>query len=415
MNGTSPRPRKPGPPPRPPLRDRDIRGLKYFRLLRALLERLHQHKDCPNRDLHYDEYVSLLLLYFLNPVLTSLRGIQQASGLRNVQRKLGVPRASLGSLSEAQGVFDPELLGDIFRELASETAAQDGPRRPAGLSEELAILASDGTLLRALPRMTWAVWLDDAHRAAKAHLQFDILRSVPTAAVATDGNASETAVLRASLESGKLYVIDAALTGYSFLEEIREAGSFFVGRLHENAVYETLEDRALTQADRAAGAVFDRVVRLGCAAKREALSAPVRLVRVHVKSPPPRGLAPRRSKVSSKKTFRHRPEEFDLLLATTLLEPPAEVIATIYRWRWTIEIFFRWFKCVLGFGHLLSESREGVQILVYCALIVSLLITLWTGRKPTKRTLEMIQMYFQGWATLDEVEAHIAALQKTED
>ena len=45
---------------------------------------------------------------------------------------------------------------------------------------------------------------------------------------------------------------------------------------------------------------------------------------------------------------------------------------------------------VFRFGHLPSESRNGVEILVYRCLIVSLLITVRTGRKPTKRTLEMV-------------------------
>ena len=96
------------------------------------------------------------------------------------------------------------------------------------------------------------------------------------------------------------------------------------------------------------------------------------------------------------------------------MELRAEDIATLYRYRWTVETFFRWFKCVLGFSHLVCESRNGIQILVYCALLVSLLITLWTGRKPTKRTLEMIQLYLQGWAELDEVEEHIARLKRND-
>jgi hypothetical protein len=44
------------------------------------------------------------------------------------------------------------------------------------------------------------------------------------------------------------------------------------------------------------------------------------------------------------------------------------------------------------------------------ALIASLLIALWTGRKPTKRTWEMIQFYLIGWATLEELERHINSL-----
>jgi len=244
------------------------------------------------------------------------------------------------------------------------------------------------------------------------HLEFDILKGVPRAARLTDANASERQVLREWLRPGKLYVLDAGFAEYALLEEIRGAKSSFVARLRDNAVYDVLEERALSDADLAAGVLFDRVVRLGCPSKRGDLSEPVRLVKVHVKSPPQRSLGRRRSRVSSKKTFRHRPIEFDLLIATDLLEPPAEVIGTLFRSRWTIELFFRWFKCVLGFGHLLSESQRGVQILVYCALIVSVLITLWTGRKPTKRTLEMIQLYFQGWAQLDELEAHIASLER---
>ncbi len=105
----------------------------------------------------------------------------------------------------------------------------------------------------------------------------------------------------------------------------------------------------------------------------------------------------RRSKVSRKKTFGHRPDEYDILLVTDRMDLPAETIALPYRYRWTIEMFFRWFKCVLKFSHLMFESKRGVEILVHCALIASLLITLRTGRKPTKRTLETVQLYFQGW------------------
>ena len=73
--------------------------------------------------------------------------------------------------------------------------------------------------------------------------------------------------------------------------------------------------------------------------------------------------------------------------------------------------FFRWFKCVLGCKHLLSQSEHGIRIQLYAALIASLLIVLWTGRKPTKRTLEMLQFHFQGWASASEVDAHIAGLK----
>ena len=404
----------PGPKKRAPLRASDLSGLKYFRQLDELLHALHGHADGPNRRLHYDQYVSLILLYFFNPVLTSLRGIAQASALSKVQEKLHLGRASLGSLSENARVFDPELLEQIVQELAGQVQAADAPARPEGLDETLEIIARDGSLLPALPRMAWALWLNEEHRAAKLHLEFNVLKGAPQLARVSGANAGECASLRADVRAGQLYLLDAGHNEYALFEDIRKAGSSFVARLRDNAVYETIQERPLTEADRAAGVTFDRVVRLGSATKRAALSDPVRLVQVHVKSTAVNGLARRHSRVSSKKTFRHVPKEYDLLLMTDQLDLPAETIALLYRWRWMIELFFRWLKCTVRFRHLLSESADGIQIQMYCALIATLLIVLWTGRKPTKRTWEMVQFYFQGWASAEDVQAHIASLKKTE-
>ena len=89
----------------------------------------------------------------------------------------------------------------------------------------------------------------------------------------------------------------------------------------------------------------------------------------------------------------------------------AEVVALIYRQRWLIEIFFRFFKHVLGCRHLLSAQPGGIAIQAYCALIACLLITLWTGRKPTQRTYEMLGWYFLGWASAEELSAHLDKLK----
>ena len=90
-------------------------------------------------------------------------------------------------------------------------------------------------------------------------------------------------------------------------------------------------------------------------------------------------------------------------------------MALAYRFRWLVELFFRWLKCILGCRHLLSECIDGVTIQVYVAIIVSLLISLWTGRKPTKRTYEMICLYLSGWASEEELAAHIESLKKHAD
>ena len=89
---------------KPKIEEESLHGFKHSKLLLPVLERLHDnacHRDkSGNRKLHFDQYAALILLYFFNPIVTSLRSIQQASELKKVQRILGCSRAALGSLSE---------------------------------------------------------------------------------------------------------------------------------------------------------------------------------------------------------------------------------------------------------------------------------------------------------------------------
>jgi IS4 transposase len=87
-------------------------------------------------------------------------------------------------------------------------------------------------------------------------------------------------------------------------------------------------------------------------------------------------------------------------------------IARLFRQRWHVEIFFRFFKHVLGCRHLLSHDPRGIEIQTCCAIIACMLISLWTGRKPTLRTCEMLCHYFTGLAEEDELLAHLAKLQQ---
>ncbi len=91
--------------PKPKLTKQNTRGLKHFKQLQPLLAKLHdvgtQSDHAGNRQLFFDDYASLILLYFFNPSLTSLRSIQKASCLKHVQKKLGCRKTSMGSLSAA--------------------------------------------------------------------------------------------------------------------------------------------------------------------------------------------------------------------------------------------------------------------------------------------------------------------------
>lgn len=379
---------------RPAVQAKNIHGLKYFKLLRPLLAPLHdlgtERDRAGNRRFFFDDYASLILLFFFNPSLNSLRALQQASDLDNVQKKLGSPRVSLGSFSEAAGVFDADALQAIVGELAHQALPlHTGQRADKDAVFLRGLTAVDGSLLPALPKMAWALWLDDTHRAAKLHLHFDVFKAVPCHATITDGNGNEKKELRAALQPNRLYVIDRGYAEYQLFQDIIDAKSNFIGRIRDNAVFELVEERVLSDDAKKAGVVRDRVVWLGCETSGEVFKQPLRVVEI----------------ATGKTDSQGRPEI--LLLSSDRVDLDAAWIALGYKYRWTVELFFRWFKCILGCQHLLSTCHNGVAIQVYLALIASLLIVQWTGAKPNKRTFEMLCLYFQGWANERELLAHL--------
>lgn len=103
----------------------------------------------------------------------------------------------------------------------------------------------------------------------------------------------------------------------------------------------------------------------------------------------------------------------ELRLITDRLDLDAELVALAYRYRWTVELFFRRLKWILGARHLIAQSQNGVTLPIDAALIVSLLIVLRTGRKPTKRTFEMIRFSLGGWVSDEEFDAHVNPLKAT--
>ena len=94
-------------------------------------------------------------------------------------------------------------------------------------------------------------------------------------------------------------------------------------------------------------------------------------------------------------------------MVSNRLDLSADLIALAYRYRWSVELFFRWLKCVLGCRHLLCESANGVCFQVYIAIIASLLLSLWLGRAPNKAGYEMVCHYLSGWATEAEFMAYL--------
>jgi hypothetical protein len=396
--------------------EKQLQGFKHFRKLLPLFERLHpvgtQRDRAGNRTLHMDQYCALVLLYMFNPVVSSLRAIQQASELKKVQRLLGCQRASLGSLSEAVDVFEPDRLQEIVQELAEQLQPIARDQRLEAIDKTITL--ADGTILQALPRIARAMWIakhsGNVKHSWRLHAQFVLDKHVPLRMDLTNGSGAgdndERVMLKGALEAGRCYVMDRGYAQFTLFNAIIAAESSYVCRVRDNSAYDVIEQRALSNEAVQANVISDQIIHMGTSSRKSA--QPNHTMRlIEVKATP-------HHKRCGAKGRAGPPSDGVLRIATDMLDVPAEIIAILYSHRFTIELFFRFFKQVLGCRHLLSDDPKGITIQTYCAIIACMLIALYTGRKPTKRTCEMVCYFMIGLADEEELLAHLAKLPPQE-
>ena len=339
----------------------------------------------PQRKLDYSSYLSLFLFGLFNPVVKGMRAVCAISGLKKVQEEVGCGKVSLGSFSEMQAVLDPDLLKQVFEKVVEKSC---DPLPEEARLAHLQLFAQDGSLWSALPRMAWAEygvgWKGEAN-GVRLHLRFNILKDRPEDALLTPGKGSETKALREMFLPGQTTVADRLYgQDYQLFRRIDQARAFFVFRINHSAVIHVEEELPVSAAEGAAGVVRHAWVHLGATEKLRSIR--LRLVEVR------------------------RDGQHLLLVTNHPVETiSAELVSLIYRRRWSIELFFRWIKCIFGCRHFFAESPEGVALQIYLALIAAVLLQGWTGRRPNKRSMELLQFYMLGWATAEEV---IVGIQK---
>ena len=344
---------------------------------------LHPSFADPRRLLAAADYLSLFLFGLLNPVARTMQALCAASKIQRVQNEVCGRAVSLGSFSDAQHLLDPALLHDLLAELGEEALARHPAPRAGGLPD---LCAVDATLWAALPRMAWAVWRTQkqTQRAVKLEIKFHVLTQMPQSPVVAPGKTCERKLWRKQWQRGDFYVADRYYAeDYRIFDELAAAGCSYIIRLRDEAVINWEQELPLTEADRAAGVVRDGWATLGCRKKYQ--SRRVRVVEITT------------AKGVLRLVSDCGPERLS-----------AELIARLYRQRWEVELFFRWIKCTLGCRHWLAESQQGVTIQVYLALIAAALLQLYTGQRPNKRMMELIQFYLGGVARLDELERLLA-------
>jgi hypothetical protein len=225
----------------------------------------------------------------------------------------------------------------------------------------------------------------------RADVHFNVISGVPEQAILTDGRTPEYQTLVEHLLPDRFYVLDRAYHCYQMMADILTAGSDFLVRLRADMLFEVVEEHALSAADRLAGVLSVQTVRtIGWRGQQALGSTWLKLVCIAQADGTP------------------------LRLLTNRLDLDAELIGTAYRYRWQIELFFRWLKCLVNFRHFFSESPEGVALQIGAAVIGTLLIALTIQDRPSSYDWAMITHVTNGLIPLDEETLRIMAQRRAQ-
>lgn len=376
-----------------------ITGGKYVRMLEKYAQSLRNADAHGNRRLFLDDVVIAHLLAFFNPTLRSLRTIEDFSQTRQAQRHLSVRRLCKSTLSDFHRIADPALLSPIVERLKAVAAAKGLRPTPAGLPKTLGqVLAIDGSFFAVAADVAWAVAhrtnRGEKHACVRLDVHLDVATWLPQVVDVSGGETSEAEHAAATITPGAIHVYDRGIFSFDLLERQHEAEAFFVHRLRAPGPrcpkFSGETSRPLTAEDEAAGVLSDTLGRM--AGSQHCPAPDIVLREVIVQSPDEPGGVIR--------------------LLTNLLEVEAWAIALLYRYRWQVELFFRWLKIFANFAHLISESRQGVLLSFYVAVIGVLLMYLHTGAKPSKYTFSLLGLVANGASTLEELAPILAERER---
>lgn len=372
-----------------PVWPESVIGGKYVRMLERHARALRAADLHGNRQLFLDDVVIAYLLALFNPTLRSLRTIEDFSQTRQAQKHLSLRRLCKSTLSDFQRVADPSLLEPLIQRLQTAAAQRGSATMPPDLPATLGkVLAVDGSFFSVAADVAWAVQNRTNRGRTKANVRLDVHLNIgtwlPEVVDVSGRGTSEAKHATYHVQPGAIHIYDRGIFSFELLAAQQAAGASFVHRLCElgerTPKFTVEHTRDLTPRDRQAEILSDEQGRFAGSRAGRAPDMQLRLVVIQAGEPG--------------KTVR---------LLTNLMDLEASVIGLLYRYRWQVELFFRWLKCFANFNHLTSESRQGILLSFYVAVIGVLLMYLHTGVKPSKYAFNLLGMVAQGGAELEEI------------
>lgn len=234
-----------------------------------------------------------------------------------------------------------------------------------GLDLEGTVYALDAsTIDLCLSLFPWARFRS-TKSAVKLHTLLDLRGNIPTFIDITDGKVHDVNVLDTLIvEAGAFYIMDRGYLDFRRLFKIHQAGAFFVIRAKKNTLYKRQYSHAVTAKQRALGVKCDQTITLTGVNSKNDYPEQLRRIKYHDQK--------------TGKTFNFLTNNFTV---------PSQTIADLYRYRWQVELFFKWIKQHLRIKSFFGTSENAVKSQIWIAISVYVLVAIL--KKERKLEIEL--------------------------
>ncbi|HSW62059.1 MAG TPA: IS4 family transposase [Dissulfurispiraceae bacterium] len=257
---------------------------------------------------------------------------------------------SPSTLADANRERDWRIYYDLAQSLIRHARGLYQSEPIAGELQQTAYALDSTTIDLCLNLFPWARFRR-TKAAIKLHTLLDLRGSLPAFIAISHGKQADVRVLdELLLEPGAFYVMDRGYLDFQRLYGFVLAGAFFVTRAKSHLQFNRLESRPV---DPATGVRSDQIVWLR---NRSSIQHyPDKLRRVH---------------------YVDEATGKQLYFLTNNFELPARIIALLYKWRWKVELFFKWIKQHLRIQHFYGTSDNAVKTQVWIAICVYVLVAI---------------------------------------
>jgi transposase len=295
----------------------------------------------------------------LRDIVACLRA--QSSKLYHMGIRSAVSR---NTLSNANKVRDWRIYADLAQSLIA-IARKLYVDEDLGLDLDNTVYALDSTTIDlCLSVFPWAQFRK-TKGAVKLHTLLDLRGNIPTFIHISDGKLHDVNVLDILIpEPGSFYVMDRGYIDFERLYLLSQVPAFFVIRAKSNLAFRRLYSHPV---DKSLGLICDQTIILTGINSSQGYPEKMRRVK-----------------------YRDADTNKTLVFLTNNFSLPAATIAELYRYRWQVELFFKWIKQHLRIKAFFGHSENAVKSQIWIAVSVYVLVAILRKRLHLEANLYTI-------------------------